>query len=197
MAREVKAVASGSNLLFVDTGKDVESPKGGIVASFSSPMPPLVNLIKQATVTLTDAQIKALPTSSATIIAAQGEDRVILPIVGFMRLKADGGAYVVSQGYQHQFALNVGSLPALAGPWTNEMLESTTRYAFLHSVLIPDGNDPPLTMLTDNLDGGVANEAAILNASNGGADFTGGHAANSLTITVGYLVMNTLSGQFE
>jgi len=151
-----------------------------------------------ATVTLTDAQIKTLPTTPVILIVAPGIGKVISPFFYTIYSKCSAGAYT-----------NIDA----AG-----FMEIDTDGGFLSLVAIDDvgsgvstlsnlltGGDRILNLLSQDVDfiqgiGVVANnqpasnfnnKAIRLNVNNGGSgNFTGGNAANTLKVTVNYVIVD-------
>jgi len=134
-----------------------------------------------ATVTLTDAQIKALPSGNVEIIAAPGTGKYL---------------YV----NQVAFALNI------VGAYTNvtinippQLWYKTSEVGIVDSTLddfaftTPDKYGTLLNTYPQGYfaSADIENRAIELNISNTGAgNFTGGNAANTLKVTVYYVVVD-------
>lgn len=152
------------------------------------------------TVTLTNAQIKALPTTPVVVVPAPGAGKMILPVAR---------------------AINK---PTFAAPYTNQSAPNTQPYAVLTwgdevgyaSAWMPDDDDPSLGQFSKLFDAapqvfvldsysdtaatwGLVSQAQSFNAenlpvklfvSNAAGDFTGGHADNVLVVTVVYCVVD-------
>lgn len=152
--------------------------------------------IQSATVTLTDAQIKALPSTPFTLVAAPGSGKLILPVDAVMSLDAQGGAY--TNVTNQQMWLSYGS----GGRTISAIYDENTQGAFADDsavhVLLGFSNSQ-VTSLTGTVystawwsddTGGIANAALTLGMFNGGGDLTGGDPANSLKVTVLYAVVD-------
>lgn len=149
---------------------------------------------KKAVVTLTDAQIKALPSTPVQVIAAV-TGKILFPVAAFLRSKwtADysnihsqsqiqfrlGGTDILNPLYQEQGS-NVSALLAGGGPdGVNGWTAATSRS-------LPPG--PVMGGLAGAYDSDVAGLPLSIQIENNGAgDLTGGNAANALTVVVAYL----------
>jgi len=155
----------------------VGSPPPGV-----SLLPDTTVALKSVTVTLTDAEIKALPTANVTLVPAAGAGKVLFPVQWFMLADFRGGAYA-----------NLNA--AITGPnvgWSNvefaQVFPAADSINILTTVAnkvgcfqsafanswdnISDFENTPLTL-------GIDNDVS--------GDLTGGDAANSLRVTVFYL----------
>jgi hypothetical protein len=157
--------------------------------------------VKKASVTLTDAQIKALPTQGVQIIAPTqtGIDYSGLPtslpnpIQAWAVLDARGGAYA---NLATAFALKLkhgsaGDDTISNATYPQAEFESVGVFRipiFVPSVSAPAEGltgflNPSRYFLSDNFD----DNALIISASNAAnGNLTGGHASNSMEITVLY-----------
>lgn len=134
-----------------------------------------------ASVELTDAQIKALPTTGIEIIAAQGSGKGIIVISGLAKLNSSGGAYgnvtanaLIIQGSTMPF--NVKQLQFLGVG-----LDDSAGVYYGYSSPFNDTNYAP----PDQID----NVGISIKSQNTG-DFTGGNAANILEVTIYYVVVD-------
>jgi len=158
--------------------------------------------IYQSTTTLTDAQVKALPTTPITLVAAPGAGLAIEPLYAVAFCKAASGAYTninaagwLTIRYASTDAMSYLPNDALitAGSATrlSDLLGSTTprrvKFVPYQDTEAVDGWGPvpgviqtsfvtnaALTILIDNAAGGV---------------LTGGHAANTLTVVTAYQIV--------
>ncbi len=158
--------------------------------------------IQKATVTLTDAQVKALPTTPITLVAAQGSGFQIIPIMSVLRAKFSAGAYtninaaaLMGTEYaggqdQSGYLANVaGATPVLTKVTTllgaNNSTVVLQPYVQNVEPIADEWGVFPSIQSTGNLD----NVALRVYVDNGGSgNFTGGNAANTLPITTYYTV---------
>ena len=150
---------------------------------------------KKATVSLTDAQVKALPTTIVEIVAAPGPGKVLIPTYVLLRLLAavdyaniDGDAYLkVDHGLGGAFV----SLLFQASGFVSAFLQPGDPTDGIHASMLPTQVKHPVTSMsgadTGFYDSDIVNKALAMSAYNGASgDFTGGNAANVLTVTVFY-----------
>lgn len=178
---------------------------------------PLANLptnfaqIFTATVTLTDAQVKALPTTPITVVAAPGANKMIqlvqatviasvsTPYTNLdatfcgLYLALDGGAY-----YSSYLADDPSTTPALSQA-TDLVGTASSAVATLHMYreavpvaggagYVIEGTSAGFPALTD-----VANKALKVHfENNGSGNLTGGTGANTLRIVAHYFIVDTV-----
>ena len=140
--------------------------------------------------TLTDAQVKAVPTTPVTVIAAPGAGKAIMILTAWMRLDARGGAYTNLTGLEVQ--LNYGAA-ALA--------PASAAYVEASQGAFADASAAHVLGSFDDQTGGsafaswMAEIATVTNSpvtvffSGTTGNLTGGNAANSLTVDVLYHVL--------
>jgi hypothetical protein len=142
--------------------------------------------LKSATVTLTNAQIKALPTTGITVVAAQGAHLMIQPVTIACLVDTTAGAYT-----------NIDALAAL------DLEMGAVLYSGTLPITTPFGSAGITPAIIQTMEAssnslagaGLANAALTVNVNNeGDGPLTGGHDSNSLIVTVAYLVVNTLTG---
>jgi len=160
-------------------------------------------LIKHAQVTLTDAQVKALPTTPVTLIAAPGSGLTIVPLQGILRATCTAGAYTNINATICNLAVYwLGDFNAwpLAGVVNDSSaspspgkVTTLLGSASKHIAILPAYTDnytnnwnlPPIIG-----DSTYENKAiAIAVDNNGSSNFTGGNSANTLRVDVIYLVL--------
>jgi hypothetical protein len=156
--------------------------------------------------TLTNAQIKALPGTDVEIVPAQGAGTVVLYVGGFVVCDTSAGYYewAVPGDFEAQLYLRCGTgMVASArirdlGNVLGAILGSEDVYAMALPpaglVRGPQNTNVFLAAQEGNVLSGIENQPLSLVAENGGAvsttHFTGGNAANFLTITVLYTVLD-------
>lgn len=201
-----------------DEGKEwLDNSRAGAAASAN------IAPIHQATVTLDNDQIKALPGGLALegvteIIAAQGANKLILP-AEICTLTSFAAAGYTNIGVDSQMTFVIGS--------------SISAYTLVSSILrdnggtsanfstffgVGPGETPRFVGWPKNLNveesdaaagnwfnlipvGGTltdsANKPLQIYCFNSTGDLTGGNAANTLIVSVAYYVLNTVTGEFE
>lgn len=150
-------------------------------------------VLERATVVLTDAEIKALPSTPVVVVPAAGAGRVIVPIAGAMRMNATFGAYTalatnrhIAVGYPNgNYALN----PMHVFPHA----AATDKFGPL-AILSDDGYGSGSSYISVSVFHNTAtfdNAPLVVTAQNEDlGDFTGGHPSNTLTVTVWYLLVD-------
>lgn len=162
------------------------------------------SILRQATVTLTDAQIKALPTTGVDVVAAPGAGKILIPQFAWARvawtadytniaaaavleLRFTGGASFFCV-LDNSVNTAVGSLLAGGGP------DAVGGYFGLRTRPGAAANYG----IAGLYDADVANlPLTIVGNNDGSGAFTGGNGANTMTVTVAYYVFNTATGVFE
>lgn len=158
--------------------------------------------ILKAEVTLTDAQVKALPTTAFTLVAAPGLGFTIVPLMVYLNSKFVAGAYTnINANSSMQVDLPVGST------WSNYLANdsgasltylSTFLGASSGRVVFREYQDVSTTSpgwgpLVYPPGSTFENGALQLKVDNGGSgDFTGGNAANGLKVVTYYTVESVL-----
>ena len=151
-----------------------------------------------ATVTLTDAQIKTLPTTPFTLVAAPGANKVIVPVMVAIDFDGSHGAYTNIAAAANMQASWNGS-----GQATARLLETGLGQV---SALIATGAKqraflPPIQVLFSSTlyagnpqaVGGVDNVPLQLVVGNPAlGNFTGGNVGNSARVTVLYYVLTVV-----
>lgn len=150
--------------------------------------------VHQAIVTLTDAQIKTLPTISQELVPAPGAGlaNLLLPhwMLPVLRLDTTAGVYAnASATAAVQFGGEVGNI----------------KFGGFDDLLTYGADAVMYPSVSDIIGGGgnvqgrefAENSAVFIAADNDGmGNFTGGHVDNTLRISVVYMIVNLDTGQF-
>lgn len=129
----------------------------------------------QATVNLTDAQLKATNSAPPTLVAAGGANTIIQVLSAAMALDNAAGVYV--GGGTLTLAYGTSQTANLASSTFMTADASASKVAYTAPAFLTGSS-------------GATNVAVTLR--NATADFTGGNAANKATVTVVYRVLTTL-----
>lgn len=189
--------ASGATPTFDVDGSDIVTESNAATLG--------IQTVYSASVTLTDAQVKALPTTGVTVVAAQGAGKLILPISAVVRhawvadytnIDAEAQIRIVVNGgdmvhpFRQDVLSQVSSLLAGGGPDGSIGLTHARVVALGDS----DAVSPGPVIFSGGAgwyDSDLENFACKIMASNGAAgDFTGGDGGNELTVTVNYSVID-------
>ena len=126
-----------------------------------------------ASVTLTDAQIKALGTTPIQLVAAPGADKAIVVLNFFAEFDVTGGQYDVGPTFRLRLS---GLTVNAASAWTPSTSSNAVYYHQSSAAAASyQTNDP-------------RNRALMVTSS---TDLSLGNAANYLTITVAYFLATT------
>lgn len=151
-------------------------------------------ILSLATLTLTNAQILALPTTSLEILPAPGAGKIIVPFHAMLRMTYIGGT------------TNIDGSAKVAVVWGSgfdgnslDVINEATSGGGKVSNLIASGTDAQIFLsFQQEVDSGITspllngNTSAFNNAlylwcdNNGAGNFTGGDAGNSLKVYVWY-----------
>jgi len=151
--------------------------------------------VLSATVELTDAQIKTLPTTPVELVAAQGSGKAIIPISCIAISDFSGGAYTNITGASWQLAVD-GDNP-IGSPFDAFAALGDVGNIYVCQIACNDfytgagdfaGSSItyPVTVKSsyDN------KELNLVDAFGGVTNYTGGNAANTLKVTVYYVVVD-------
>lgn len=142
-------------------------------------------LIKQARRVLTDEQIKALPSTPIDIVPSPGANRILVPVTVLVVVSkvaiytnVDAGASLY-MGYESSGAATTGP-----GNTDGHFVFDTDTIP----LLVPQPIDFGVT--SDALSNYTDLALTLIGFNTGAGDFTGGDAANTLTVTVLYMVVD-------
>lgn len=131
-----------------------------------------VTVVRSMTVTLTDAQIKALPTTAIELVPAPGAGKVVVPIKFVLIFNNDAGAYG-----------NADQLPHL----------DTNGFSYGDDIIDPAGLSSIYSHALDGMPSGnpgdLENQPIMLKTTGNVGNYTGGNAANYLKVTTLYIVV--------
>ena len=157
-----------------------------------------VNYTWQVETTLTDAQIKALPTAAVQIAAAPGANRIIVTPAYAIGAKSLALTFNWVADYTN---VDAGArLKVQLG--TDEYVEFAENFFFAwgesafwspsnSNEIVASGTYGPNSLTS------VTNQAVFLSVNNAAAgNFTGGHASNTILASLAYFVLDTTTGLF-
>lgn len=157
--------------------------------------------MRQRIVTLTNAQIKALPTTGVELIPVPGDNRVLIPTYALGRIiTGSSGAYTLDPfaslsllwlgGAYASTPTQIGSLFG-----TND-LDRIIKFFFPETFVPDSGNFQGYPNAGGHELSQVENKSIIIKDDwMGVADYTGGHVNNSLRVSIGYVIYNVTSGR--
>jgi hypothetical protein len=176
------------------TAGQVLTSNGASAPSFQN------NILLSKTVTLTDAQIKALPSTPVEIVPAPGAGKALIPFQIVLRMSI-ATAYA-NIGDKAGIADTLFAFTPLAngsGDWVTASLGGTNKVAYaLLAPYLYDGAEGIVAPARPNASTDVvANQPIALQCSNFNGEeytdlgnFTGGHASNTLKVTVFYTIID-------
>lgn len=199
--------ADGGRRLVVPIGARIDIQDGGVLsvddvnhtATLGS-----ANYVWQQMVLLSDAQIKALPTTGVQIIPAPGVGRYVLPVLCALRLDNSAGVYTANAAAS--WVLVQGPTINAGGAYVSNLLpvqsalQAVSGGPFHATLSLPYSQPGAGDFEGANinpLNGDLTNTAVGIKDDWGGiADYTDGHASNTLRVTSVYYVLDTTTGLF-
>ena len=169
-----------------------------------APVSPAAASPRQATATLTDAQIKALPSTPVVVVPAPGMNRVLLAPVtqGSMQivLYLDWYGDYTNIDATATWECAVGPFGPYARYGAGNKLASFLGWGAggqANAVWLLSKNDSTVDGAALNNLSDVQNQPITLGMVNAAlGNLTGGHAANTLTVSVLYSVLDVTTGRF-
>lgn len=151
--------------------------------------------ILQRTVTLTDAQIKALPTTPVEVVPAPGEGKIAYPIAGFLSIDTTEGFYENAPVTFVVVSWGDATWEALAHLETNADVPFTQGgpvYLLMSQRAGISGSDLAATEISTSVEQIVNAPLSlyVFTEDDPAEDFTGGDPANTLKVTVWYAVVD-------
>ncbi len=147
--------------------------------------------VLSASVTLTDAQIKALPTTAIEIVAAQGVGKMISVLMAVANWSVSAGAYTNQDADTRFWIQNEGG--AALSTVISQIPSATTNrgYNLIGGALINSAGAWNGIVESDGYNvSQLANKNIQAFIDNAGGDLTGGNAANTLKVTVYYVIVD-------
>lgn len=148
--------------------------------------------IFKRTITLTDAEIKALPSSAYELLPAPGAGKTILFHGALSKLNTSAAAY--NPGVSGTLRIKIGTAPVSNVSLLIGWFDQQDILCTIHTPYAVAGSGSTAGQLEEYWgfnESAIDNQPAILVALNGGAgDFTGGNAANTLQVTIFYSIVD-------
>ena len=187
------------------TGVPVAVSVAGDVATAAPVLGSSAVAVRQATLTLTDAQIKALPTTAVVLVAAPGPNRRLVPLQGAFLFQPAGNTYANVNSTFSALVLWPTPFDAwVLDPILNDSAASKSHLSnFLVSGLataarqflaFPYQDTANAATCAANTSDAV-NQPLVIKLDNDGAgNLTGGTVANRLTVSVLYSIVDLTTG---
>lgn len=161
-----------------------------------------------ASLTLTDTQVKSLPTTPVELVAAPGVDRIAIPTLALVYFhhtadysNIDPNAVLGIGSFEggDEFLSVLRSGQGLSEAQVESLLAvGQSRLAVYSLYAATDGVSLYAAVRSIGPIADYANQPLNLTAYNeASGDFTGGHPDNTVSVNLVYLVFNTATGAFE
>jgi hypothetical protein len=178
-----------------DAGATVTPVLDAFTTSAASPFAGVTEqTVYSRTVTLTDAQIKALPSTPIELVPAPGAGKIVVWLAAHLLLDATGGAYVLADGGELWQLCYIGGaeLPHEASGFVKPGSIANTGWATFPPLTAYNGTEGYLQRgIPFGTSARFVNRAlAIADIYNGVDDYTGGDASNTMDVTVLYAVVD-------
>lgn len=152
------------------------------------------SVLSQATATLTNAQVLALPTTPVQLVAAPGANKTLVPIhaVFALRWTANYANFAASGFLGVDIASDAGVFMALLDQAIGQvanLLAAGSDFEALTGPAAPVAGNVDIAALGDTL-AAISNKALTVQADNGASgNYTGGNAANTLQVSALYYTL--------
>lgn len=168
----------------------VPKVKKRLIDSYS----PIGFALEKLTVELTDAQVKALPTTGIEIIPAPGAGKQVIVVGGGYFSKLTSGYTNISANSTIFLDTNGQHNSTVIGDDAADSVTGVTTFLASGEHFVPIGANHAIGTAFGITLGKAAttqaNKAVNIKASNSGGNFTGGNAANKVAITVYYDIVD-------
>ena len=192
----------------VEVGVDIQDNQFKHAAATSGGKLQNMGLLQQTTVTLTNAQIKALPTTSIEIVPSPGTGKILQVISGTFSKAGDFSAGNPDWALSYTNVTQVTNGNAWAGityeddllvPASSYLIDDTASDNVYRNFWGGNNNFPQLVPFSYTVQGfatgmpdrrGSHNKALHMSVVNPAGNFTGGDPANTLKVTVYYIIVD-------
>lgn len=161
------------------------------------------SILHQEPVLLNNTQIKALPTTRIEVVAAPGANKILLPLSAVLVLTAGTGYGNINADDYLTLSHDDGNVDKMSY-CRNETALFTQLTSFLSGnrtlFLVPSAaHDASASALCSfsNSTASLVNKNLVLSTSGLEVDWTGGDPANTLRVSVSYMVLDVITGLFE
>lgn len=148
-----------------------------------------------ATAQLDNEQIKALPSTAVKIIDAPGTGKMVVPLFGHAILDASAGSYDDIIGASWAIQTQTGSIYFSSIAVSQQMLSDSSRKFINFLFPFSEVGDGDFAGEVTTSSSGIVDSAEnqglyIKDDWNGISNYTGGNAANTLTVTIYYILVD-------